>query len=168
MRTALRTATNRAFGDEARNRIREVLTTHETEQNWWADAAGFPFALPTTPELVTILEAHVAVHQAIVEALDRKQAAPANATTLSPSEQQAIDAWEAAAATLDAYNSALPAINEALDQKKAEARTIDFAPLQQGLASLEVSKKRHQQEVIDSYKAYESAVHAKTGAQRAK
>ncbi len=167
-RIVLMATTKRAFGQEARNRIREVLTSHETEQVWWADAAGFAFVLPTAPDLAAILETHNAALEAIIGSLDRKQADPANAITLSASEQQAIDAWESAEAFLGAYDAALPAINEALELKKAEAGNIDLVPLQRALASREASKKRHQQDVIDAFAAFDSALSTKTGAQRAK
>ncbi|MCP5534878.1 MAG: AAA family ATPase [Akkermansiaceae bacterium] len=167
-RSTLRTTTTQAFGEEARTQIRETITSHMTERTWWADAAGFAFTLPTDLDLATVLEAHEAAYQAIIGALDRKQADPANATTITATEQQAIDAWECMAVTLDGYNTGIQSINVTLTQKKAEAGTIDLAPLQQALASLEASKERHQQDVIDAYSAYDAAVLAKTAAQRAK
>lgn len=167
-RTALRTATTQAFGEDARNRIREALTSHATERNWWSDAAGFDFTLPTSPEEASILDAHAAAEQAIIGALDRKQANPASATTLTPTEQQSIDNWLAVETGLTRYNVDLKNIIAKLTQKKAEAGNIDLAPLQQALAALEASKCRHQQEVIDAYEAHDTAVRAKADAQRAK
>lgn len=167
-REALRTATNRAFGEDARNRIRTVLTSQETERAWWADATGFAFTLPRDDEPTAILEAHFAAYQAIIDALDRKQANPAKATNLTPSEQQAINVWEGIAAALSEYNAGLTAINDTLTQKKAGAGIIDLASKQQKLASLEANKRRHEQETTDAYAAYDAAVSAKADAQLAK
>lgn len=167
-RSALRTATSQAFGEEARNRIREALTSHVTECSWWSDAAGFVFALPASPAEASILDAHAAAECAINGALDRKQANPANATTITPTEQQAIDAWLAIAAGLTQYNADLQTINATLIQKKAEAGNIDLVPLQQAVAALEASKRRHQQDMVAAYAAYAAAVRAKADAQRAK
>jgi wobble nucleotide-excising tRNase len=167
-RSTLRTATTQAFGEEARNRIRETLTSHATERTWWADAAEFAFTLPFDLDLASILTAHEAAYQAIIGVLDRKQGNPGNATTLSPTEQQTFDAWEGMAATVAKYNAGLQAINVTLAQKQAEAGTTDLAPLQEALASLEASRKRHQQEVVDAYAAHDAAVRAKADAQRAK
>jgi len=167
-RTAVRTATSQAFGVEARNRIREALASHASECSWWSDAAGFIFTLPAGPDETSILDGHSAAERAVIEALDRKQANPANATTLSPAEQQSIENWFAIAVRLTQYNAGLQAINAALAQKKTEAGNIDLAPLQQALAGLEASKQRHQKDMVDAYAAYDAAVRAKSNAQRAK
>ncbi|YCM45178.1 AAA family ATPase [Verrucomicrobiaceae bacterium 227] len=167
-RTALRTATTQTFSEDARNRIRETLTSNETECSWWTYAAGFVFTLPAAPDEASILDAHAAAEQAIIEALDRKQANPASATTLTLAEQQVIDTWLAIAAGLTQYNVDLQNVSATLTQKKAEAGNIDLAPLQQAFAALEASKRRHQQDVIDAYAAHDSAVRAKADAQRAK
>ena len=79
-RSTLRTATGQAFGEEARNRIREALTAHATERSWWSDAAGVIFTLPGCHDETSILDAHAAAERAILDALERKQANPANAT----------------------------------------------------------------------------------------
>jgi wobble nucleotide-excising tRNase len=167
-RSELRTATRQAFGEEARNRIREALTSHAAERSWWSDAAGFAFTLPTCPDEATILNAHANAERAIFGALDRKQANPANATTLEQTEQLSIDAWLAIAARLNQFNADLEAINATLTQKKAEAGTIDLVPLQQALEGLEASKRRHEQDMVDAFTAYDAAMRAKTDAQRVK
>ena len=100
--------------------------------------------------------------------MDRKQANPANATTLTPDEQQAINTWSGIAARLSEYNTELKTINATLTQKKTESGSIDLAPLQQDLSELESSKQRHQQEVVDAYTAYDDAVGSKVDAQRSK
>jgi wobble nucleotide-excising tRNase len=167
-RSALRSAISRAFSEEARNRIREALTSHATERSWWSDAAGIAFTLPACPDEGSILNAHQGAEHAIIAALDRKQANPANVTTITPTEQQSIDTWLAIAAGLTQYNADLQAINATLTQRKAEAGNIDLGPLHQALAALEASKRRHQQEVIDAFAAHDAAVRAKAAAQRAK
>ena len=167
-RAALKAATTQAFGEEARNRIREKLTSHATECDWWSNATGFRFTLPNCPDLATLLESHASVYRAINDALDRKQANPANATSITSTEQQAIDTWLGIAATLTKYNADLQAINTTLAQNKAEAGNIDLAPLQRDLAALEASKQRHQQVMVDAFAAFDTAVRARTDAQRAK
>lgn len=167
-RNAIRAITTRAFGEEARNRIRETLTSHVTERSWWFDAAGVDFKLPSCPDQASILEDHEAIGLAIIGALDRKQANPVNATELTSSEQQAIDNWEGTSTTLARYNTDLQTINVMLTQKKAEAGNIDLAPLQKDLEVLEYSKKRHQQKMLDAYATYDTAMTSKSDAQRTK
>lgn len=167
-RAALRTAVTQDFGEGAGNRIREAITSHETERSWWSDGAGFVFTLPPCPDESSIQEAHSATKQAILGALDRKQANPAASTALTPSEQQVIDTWIAIGARLTQYNADLQAINTTLTQKRAEAGSINLVPLQQALATLDASKRRHQQEVVDAFVTHDAAVRAKADAQRTK
>lgn len=167
-RTALRTATAQAYGEDARNRIRETLTSHKTERSWWSDAAGYVFTLSSCPDETVILDAHAGTEQAIIAALDRKQANPADVTSLTSTEQQAINNWLTIAAGLTQYNTELQVINATLAQKKEDAGNIDLAPLQQALVALAAIKRRHQQEVINAYAAHDAAVRTKAAAQRAK
>lgn len=164
----LRAVTVKAFGEEVRNQIRETLTSHSTEKTWWSDAAGIVLTLPDCPALESILEGHAAVHESILGALDRKRAYPANATVLTSTEQQVIETWIEIATELNDYNIGLETTNESLNEKKVEAESIDLLPLQQSLVLLEICKRRHQQEVVDAYSAYDSAVLLKADAQRLK
>lgn len=167
-RVRVRAEVERSFGDVARSKIRELLTSHETEQAWWGDAAGFAFELPAEPSVDGILTAHREAHLALLSALDRKQANPAIETSLTPSEQGAISAWETVATSLTGYNNVLLGINDALAERKVAAGNIDLDPFHQTLASLEVSRKRHRQEVVDAFTAHDAAVLAHASAQRAK
>jgi wobble nucleotide-excising tRNase len=167
-RNTLRSEVDQFFGEGARNRIRETFAAHETERAWWTDAAGFAVSLPGGIDVDGILTAHEGAHQSMISALDRKQADPANATALAAEEQQSLDTWAGLQSTLTDYNTGIAAINETLTQKKTEAGSIDLAPLQQRVASLEVSRRRHQQDVIDGYTVYDAALLARNNAQRAK
>mgnify|MGYP005853190427 CR=1 FL=1 len=167
-RRALRGAAAESFGERARNLIRRALTSHANEQHWWSDAAGFDFALPDCPDLESILEAQTAAGQAFKSALDRKKENPVNATTLSSTEQQAINGWADIAAQLDRYNTDLQTTNAAIEQKKARVDNIDLAPIQQELAELEASRLRYRQDIVAAYETYDAAVDAKVIAQRAK
>jgi len=167
-RAALRTTATQAFGEGPRNQIREVLTSHETERSWWSDGAGFVVSLPACPDKASITDAHAAAEQAIVAALDRKQGNPANSITLTPTEQQPIDTWLVIVAGLTQYNAGLHSINATLTQKKAEAANIDLVPLQQAVAALEASNRRHKQDVVDAYAAHDTAARAKSAAKRSK
>ncbi len=167
-RRTLIKATHQSFGEEAKSRIRETFTLHETECTWWNDVAGFALNLRIVPEVSDILAVHDAAHRAIIEALSRKQANPANPTTLTLVEQQAFEEWELTSAALVEYNSGIVNINETLTQLKSDAGNIDLMPLQQSVTFLEASKKRHQTEVIEAYAAYEKALHEKVAAQSQK
>lgn len=167
-RDGVRTEVERSFGDEARAKICELLTSHETEQAWWSDAAGFAFELPAAPTADGILTAHQLAFQAFSSALDRKQANPATSTSLTPSEQEAISAWETVATLLAGYNNRLVVINDALEERKSAAGNIDLDPLHQTLASLEVCRTRHQQEVVAAFVEYDAAAVAHTAAKSAK
>jgi wobble nucleotide-excising tRNase len=158
----------RSVGGDARNQIRTILTSHRTEQAWWSDASRVRFDLPACPALELVVDAHKAVYQAVVAALDRKQANPASPATLTESERKAVDEWEALSATLTGYNDSLRPINVTISRKKAEAGGIDLKPFEQALSNLEASKVRHCQVVVDSYAVFDAAVRAKSEAQRLK
>jgi wobble nucleotide-excising tRNase len=100
--------------------------------------------------------------------LDRKQANPGSVVEITPSENQAIVDWRSMSAALAAYNEGLVPINEELVRRKELAGSVDLAPLTQSLASLQASRRRHQQDVIDAYASFDAAVQAQATAQEAK
>lgn len=168
LRNTVTEAAGRAFGETARNAIRETLGAHETERGWWNDAAGFQIQLPDLPSSDNIQESLAGVHNTLNAALGRKTANPGTEIALTVEEQQSLDTWNAVAAELRTYNTGIEEINQSLKNQKSNAATIDLAPLTAQVASLEISKARHQQPVIDAFAAFDAAVTAKTTAQQNK
>lgn len=168
LRHTVTAAVDLAFGETARNTIRETLVSHETEREWWEDAAGFQIRLPDLPSGDQMQESLASVHYTLNAVLCRKKANPGTAITLNAEEQKSLDAWDATAAEIRAYNTGMGEINQSLEDQKTNAGTIDLAPLTAQVASLETSKARHQQPVIDAFVAFDTAVTAKTNAQQTK
>jgi len=168
LRESTVSAVQRAFGEAAQNQIRQTLTSHKTEQDWWKDAAGFEFALPETDDIETIIALLKAAHQAIDSALARKQANPGSEAPLTAEEFAAVTSWNEKAAVLKEYNEALSTINSELQNRQGNAGEIDLSPLQQKLDRLKAAKKRHEQETVDAYAAYDLASSQKTTAQQEK
>lgn len=168
LRESTKSAVQGAFGEAAQNQIRQTLTSHKTEQDWWKDAAGFEFALPEIDDIETIIALLQAAHQAIDSALARKQANPGSEAPLTAEESAAVTSWNEKAAGLKAYNEALSTINGGLQNRQANAGVIDLSPLQQRLTGLNAAKKRHEQVTVDAYAAYDVATSQKTTAQQEK
>lgn len=168
LRESTKSAVQGAFGEAAKNLIRQTLTSHKTEQDWWKDAAGYEFALPEIGDIETVITLLQSAHQAIDSALARKQANPGSEAPLTIEDSAAITAWNEKAAALKAYNEALSAINGSLQNRQANAGVIDLAPLQQRLTGLNAAKKRHEQVTVDAYAAYDTANSQKRTAQQEK
>jgi wobble nucleotide-excising tRNase len=168
LRESTKSVVQGAFGEAAQNRIRQTLTSHKTEQDWWKDAAGFAFALPEIDDIETIIASLQAAHQAIDSALARKQANPGSKAPLTAEESAAVTSWNEKAVAMKAYNEALTTINGDLQNRQADAGVIDLSPLQQRLTVLNAAKKRHEQVTIDAYAAYDAANNQKTVAQQEK
>jgi wobble nucleotide-excising tRNase len=168
LRESTKSAVQGAFGEAAQSQIRQTLTSHKTEQDWWKDAAGFEFALPEIDDIETIIALLQAAHQAIDSALARKQANPGSEAPLTAEESAAVTSWNEKAAALKAYNEALSTINGGLQNRQANAGVIDLSPLQQRLTGLNAAKKRHEQVTVDAYAAYDVATSQKTTAQQEK
>lgn len=168
LRESTKSAVQGAFGDAAQNQIRQTLTSHKTEQDWWKDAAGFEFALPEIGGIESIIALLQGAHQALDSALARKQAKPGSEAPLTDEESAAVTSWNEMAAALKAYNEALRAINGKLQNRQANAGVIDLTPLQQRLTGLNAAKKRHEQVTVDAYAAYDDATRQKTTAQQNK
>lgn len=168
LRESTKSAVQGAFGEAAQNQIRQTLTSHKTEQDWWKDAAGFEFALPEIDDIETIIALLQAAHQAIDSALARKQANPGSEAPLTAEESAAVTSWNEKGAALKAYNEALSTINGGLQNRQANAGVIDLSPLQQRLTGLNAAKKRHEQVTVDAYAAYDVATSQKTTAQQEK
>ncbi len=168
LRESTKSAVQGAFGEAAQNQIRQTLTSHKTEQDWWKDAAGFEFVLPEIDDIETIIALLQAAHQAIDSALARKQANPGSEAPLTAEESAAVTSWNEKTAALKAYNEALTKINGELQNRQANAGVIDLSPLQQRLTGLNAAKKRHEQVTVDAYAAYDVATRQKTTAQQEK
>jgi len=167
-RESTRSTVRASFGETAQNQLRQVLGSHQTERDWWRDAAGYEFTLPEIGDIASVLALLQGAYQAVDSALDRKRANPASAIALSGEESAAITTWREKAAELSAYNHALDAINAELQDRQANAGVIDLTPLQQRLSSLNAANKRHEQETVDAYAAYDAASNVKSAAQQEK
>lgn len=168
LRESAKSAAQGAFGEAAQNQIRQILTSHKTEQDWWKDAAGYEFALPEIGDTESIIASLQGAHQAIDSALARKRAKSGNEASLTNEESVAVTSWNEKAEELKAYNEALIAINGELQARQANAGVIDLPPLQQRLTGLNAAKKRHEQATIDAYAAYDATTSQKAAAQQKK
>jgi len=168
LRESTKSATQSAFGDAAKNLIRQILTAHKTEQDWWKDAAGYEFALPELGDVENIIALLQGAYQAIDSALARKQANPGSEALLTSEESASLTAWNEQAATLRAYNEALSVINRGIQNRQNDAGVIDLMHLRQKLVGLSAAKKRYEQVAIDAYDVYDKATEQKSRSQQAK
>jgi len=168
LRELTQSALQSAFGEVAQNQLRQIVISHATEQDWWKDAAGYEFSLPHIGDIETIISVLQGAYQGIDSALKRKQANPASETSLTVEESAAITSWREKAAELSAYNVALNAICGELQMRKASAGVTDIVPLQLRISELTACKKRHAQDTIDAYVAFDTAASQKSTAQREK
>lgn len=168
LRESTKSSIKALFGDTAQNQLRQILTAHITEQAWWKDAAGCEFVLPIISDIEDIVALLHGAYQAINSALERKQANPGSVISFAVDESAAISSWTEKASELRAYNEGLIALNDELRIRQEGAGVIELAPIQQRLSSLTASKIRHEQEVVDSYAAYDLAVRERTAAQQSK
>lgn len=157
LRESLRNALQLNFGAAAQTKIRQILTAHKTEQDWWKAAVGYEVILPEIGDIEDICGLLQSTHDTITAACDRKQSKLCLEICLSPEEKDAMHAWQAKAATLQQYNAELSKINVEIQRRQESAATIDTQPLQQSIAALNASKKRHEQNTIAAYSAYDTA-----------
>ncbi len=124
------------FGQVAQQRMEQLLNTHVVERDWWKDAGGFSFELPTCPDTETIRATMEAVRSALTNAIQRKQAQPAQRVKLSEPERAASAIWTEVAATVSNYMAAIAPINVAIAERQRTAGTVDFVPIEQRIAAL--------------------------------
>lgn len=165
---SIKSTVRSAFGDAAQNQLRQILTSHETERDWWKDAVGYELVLPEIGGIESMLDILQGAYQAIKSALERKEANPGSEISLTTEELARIDSWRERASELIDYNEALNAINSKIQNRQVNAGVIDLTPLQQKFSDLNVRKKRHEQETIDAYAAYDTATSQKATAQQEK
>lgn len=168
LRESTKSAIQTIFGDSAQNQIRQTLTSHKTEQDWWKDAAGYEFELPDIGDIEEIVALLHRACQAMGSALERKKANPGIEIGLSDEEAATLNTWRDKATELNAYNETISAINTTLQERQANAGVIDLTPLQQKLSVLNAAKIRHEQETIDAFIAFDAASVNKREAQQNK
>lgn len=157
-----------SFGDVAQNQLRQCFTSHRVEEDWWKDVAGFEFELRHVDNVDSLLTTMQNIYQAITASLERKQASPGREVSLTAEESSAITFWENTICALKQYNEALSSINNEIRSRQTSVGAIDLASLKVQIENLTASKKRHEQETIDAYIAYDAAVSQKTAAQQNK
>lgn len=163
-----RSAVQSTFGEAAQNQLKQNLTSHKTEQDWWKDVAGYEFVLPDIGDIKSTLILLEDAYQAIDSVLARKQANPGSKVSLTTEESSAITSWNEKAAKLRLYNEVLGTINGELQNRQKKAGVVELTPLQQRLTGLKAAKQRYEQETVDAYTAYEEAISQKRTAQQAK
>jgi wobble nucleotide-excising tRNase len=156
------------FGPVAQERIEQLLITHVVERDWWKGAAGFSFDLPSCPETQVIKSAMEAFHSTLANAIQRKQAQPAQRVVLSGTEADALARWTEVSATLTNYMAALGPINIAIAERQRKACTVEMGPVEKSIAALNAQKKRHEPTVVSAFAAFDAATTSKAEKERAK
>ena len=156
------------FGPVAQQRTEQLLITHIVERDWWKDAGGFSFELPECSETQAVRSVMEAVRAALANAIQRKQAQPAQRVALSEAEAGALAAWIDVAATLTSYMAAIAPINVAIAERQRTAGTVDTGPIEERIASLNAQKKRHEPAVVAAFAGFDAATTGKTEKERAK
>lgn len=156
------------FGQVAQQRMEQLLNTHVVERDWWKDAGGYSFELPTCPDTETIRATMEAVHSALTNVIQRKQARPAQRAQLSEPERAAFASWTAVAAAVSNYMAAIAPINAAIAERQRTAGTVDFGPIEKRIAALNAQKKRHEPAVVSAFAAFDAATTSKAEKERAK
>lgn len=168
LRNQVKSAINYAFGESAQARIHDIMVAHNTERTWWNDAAGYHFDLPSNRGEAEIISAMQDVHTAIDNALARKQASQGCAIALTANESQAVYSWKEIITELARYNDGITALTTSISERQSDATDIDLSPLQERISSLELSKKRYEQDVIAAYADFDTKKQEKTAAQQVK
>jgi wobble nucleotide-excising tRNase len=167
LQRALRTVESN-FGQSAQQRLRQVLQGHATEEEWWRDAVGFRFDLPTLLPAEHVSTAMEEARKALVGALQRKQGQPGTSVTLTDAEQAALTVWQRTATEVENYMGALAPINAAIAERQRAAGSTDASGLEARLAQLNAQKRRHENDVVDAFSTYHAALAAKATKEREK
>lgn len=156
------------FSPAAQQWTEQLLNAHVVERDWWKDVGGFSFELPACLETQAVRSAMEAVRAALANAIERKQAQPAQRVALSEAEAGALAAWVEVAATLKSYMAAIAPINVSIAEHQRTARTVDTGPIERRIASLNAQKKRHESVVVDAFAAFDDATTGKAEKTKAK
>ena len=156
------------FGPIAQERLEQLINSHVVEKDWWRDAGGSAFDLPPCQSIEMVRTSMEGVRAAIVGAVQRKQAQPAQRIVLSEDESADISLWAAVSASIRDYMAALSPINATIAERQRTAGTIDVASIEKQIVVLIAQKKRHEPVVVDAYRAFDTAIANKAGNEKAK
>jgi wobble nucleotide-excising tRNase len=157
-----------SFGQLAQQRLAQLLSTHVAEREWWKDAGGFSFELPTCLDTAMVQTAMEAVHSALTNAIQRKQAQPAQRVELSVTEADALAHWAEVAATVTNYMAAIGPINTMTAARQQLAGTVDIRPVEKLISTLNAQKKRHEPAVVSAFAEFDIATKSKSEKETAK
>ncbi|MBK8475518.1 MAG: hypothetical protein IPL39_04195 [Opitutaceae bacterium] len=149
------------FGPMAQHRIEQLLNSHVVERDWWKDAGGFTFELPTCPEIQPVQNAMESVRSALTTAIQRKQAQPALRVVLTELEAATLTTWNQVAATLTGYMAAIAPINSAIAERQRTVGTVNTGPIEDRISLFNAQKKRHETAVVAAFAAFDAATTGK-------
>ncbi len=156
------------FGQMAQQRVEQLLNTHLVERDWWKGAGGFSFALPACPEIQAIQSAMEAARSALTNAIQRKQAQPAQRVVLSETEAFALAGWTDVAATITNYMAEIGPINISIAELQRTAGTVDIGPIEKRIDALNAQKKRHEPAVVTAFAEFDASTKTKEEKQKLK
>jgi wobble nucleotide-excising tRNase len=153
--SALCTRVDTDFSDRKIAEIERVLDQNGAAVEFWS-----PYGANTSPVLPgadEIGDALRALRQAARSLLDRKAAAPLDRVTPDESFSAAHAAFTTKQNKAAAYNKTVEMANEVIGTKKAATSATDLKTVENALAGLRTTKKRHEEDVKTACAAYQTA-----------
>ncbi len=153
---ALRARVDDGFSDRKIAEIERMLDQNISTVEFWS-----PYCTITSPVLPgasEIGDALRGLRQAALSLLDRKAAAPLDRFTPDESFTAALAAFTAKEGESIAFNKAVDAANKVIGAKKAATSAADLKTVENALATLQMTKKRHEEDVKTACATYSTAV----------
>lgn len=149
--TETRAALTASHGDPAVLVFERSVREAERSRTFWVDFLEVP---AITLDTAAVTQAWTAARDAVVAALDAKQASPLEAAELSEAALSAIDSYEAAKAEVVACSDVLQGRNAQVVAVKAQAAVADVATLVAQLSRLQNTQARYLAHVAPACDAY--------------
>jgi wobble nucleotide-excising tRNase len=156
----LRTQTESALGDASLATLGRAIATNEAGVQFWKQFTALAVEAPDHDNAIAA-PAHT-LRQAALALIDAKRADPLTAITPDKGVEDATHAFDTARDLLVAYNTSIATANAAIAAQKKQAQSASVAAIEKELATLGLTKLRHDPKMVPLCTAYTTLAGEKT------
>jgi len=150
---------NTTIGEMSLTSAQQAISGNAALAEFWKQ-----FVTVDVPDLsfAEIQEKYATLRERCLSLATKKNDSPTKPVVPDADFNAASEAVNALSGSVDAYNTAVDACNARINEQKAAVQKEgDLAALQKELDMLEAKKRRFEQEVVETCKAYQEALEAK-------
>lgn len=161
------TLINESVGENAQIRFRQNAEKLAADKKWWHDVLGVELPVPDIA-VDYYIGKFKKIFQQLMAVIGRKGENLANAISLLPEEEKALQSIHTVIDEIEQLNQGINEANNIIENFKSQVTSVDVSTAQKKVNELQCAKERHSPNVIQAFSSYDVALANLRNAQTAK